>query len=160
LTDGQGRTVSFRNVVVIMTSNLGGELWRNGGSVPREAVMGVLRQSFRPEFLNRVDEVVVFHSLSEDQIARIVDIQLERVQEFLADRNIHLEVAPAARKHLAAEGWDPAFGARPLKRAIQRELQDKLAMKILEGEIRTGEKVRVGCGKDGLTFTPVKQRGN
>jgi len=160
LTDGQGRTVSFRNVVVIMTSNLGGELWRNGGSVPREAVMGVLRQSFRPEFLNRVDEVVVFHSLSEEQIARIVDIQLERVQEFLADRNIHLEVAPAARKHLAAEGWDPAFGARPLKRAIQRELQDKLAMKILEGEIRTGEKVRVGCGKDGLTFTPVKQRGN
>jgi ATP-dependent Clp protease ATP-binding subunit ClpB len=159
LTDGQGRTVSFRNVVVIMTSNLGGELWQNGGAVSREAVTAVLQRAFRPEFLNRVDEVVVFHPLTAEQIGRIVDIQLERVEELLAGRGIRLNVTPAARRHLAEVGWDPAFGARPLKRAIQRELQDKLAMKILEGEIRTGESVRVDRGKDGLTFTPEKKRG-
>ena len=119
----------------------------------------MLQRAFRPEFLNRVDEVVVFHPLTAEQIGRIVDIQLERVEELLAGRGIRLNVTPAARRHLAEVGWDPAFGARPLKRAIQRELQDKLAMKILEGEIRTGESVRVDRGKDGLTFTPEKKRG-
>jgi ATP-dependent Clp protease ATP-binding subunit ClpB len=156
LTDGQGRTVSFRNAVVIMTSNLGGELWQNGGAVSREAVTAVLQRAFRPEFLNRVDEIVVFQSLTEEQIERIVDIQLERVQGLLADRNIRLEVTPAAKKHLAAAGWDPAFGARPLKRTIQREVQDGLAMKILQGEIRAGETVRIDQGKEGLTFKPKK----
>ncbi len=154
LTDGQGRTVSFRNVVVIMTSNLGGELWQSGGAVSHEAVMAVLRRAFRPEFLNRVDEIVTFHPLTEEQIARIVDIQLKRVQALLVERNIRLDVTPAARRYLAEQGWDPAFGARPLKRAIQRELQDGLAMKILQGEILSGQTVRIDRGKEGLSFTP------
>jgi ATP-dependent Clp protease ATP-binding subunit ClpB len=154
LTDGQGRTVSFRNVVVIMTSNLGGELWQGGGSVSREAVTAVLQRAFRPEFLNRVDEIVIFHPLTEEQITRIVDIQLERVQSLLSDRGIRLDLSPAARRYLAEQGWDPAFGARPLKRAIQRELQDPLAMKILQGEIRPGQTVRIDRGKEGLTFAP------
>jgi len=155
LTDGQGRTVSFRNVVVIMTSNLGGELWLSGETVTREAAMEVLRRAFRPEFLNRVDEVVVFRPLDKEQIARIVDIQLKRVEKLLADRDIRLEVKPGAREFLAEAGWDPAYGARPLKRTIQRELQDPLAMKILQGELLTGMTVRVDRGKEGLTFTPA-----
>jgi len=155
LTDGQGRTVSFRNVVVIMTSNLGGELWLSGETVTREAAMEVLRRAFRPEFLNRVDEVVVFRPLDKEQIARIVDIQLKRVEKLLADRDIRLEVKPGAREFLAEAGWDPAYGARPLKRTIQRELQDPLAMKILQGELLTGMTVRVDRVKEGLTFTPA-----
>jgi ATP-dependent Clp protease ATP-binding subunit ClpB len=152
LTDGQGRTVSFRNVVVIMTSNLGSELWQTGEAVSREAALDVLRRAFRPEFLNRVDEVVVFRPLAKEQIARIVDIQLKRVEKLLADRDIKLEVKPGAREFLAEAGWDPAFGARPLKRTIQREVQDPLAMKILQGELPPGTTVRVDRGKDGLTF--------
>ena len=153
LTDGQGRTVSFRNVVVIMTSNLGGELWLTGETVSREAALEVLRRAFRPEFLNRVDEIVVFRPLAKEQIARIVDIQLKRVEKLLADRDIRLEAKPGAREFLAEAGWDPAYGARPLKRTIQRELQDPLAMKILQGELLTGMTVRVDRGKEGLTFT-------
>jgi ATP-dependent Clp protease ATP-binding subunit ClpB len=159
LTDGQGRTVSFRNAVVIMTSNLGGELWLEGKTVTREAALEVLRRAFRPEFLNRVDEIVVFHPLGKEQIARIVDIQLKRVEKLLADREIRLEVKPGARAFLGEEGWDPAYGARPLKRTIQRELQDPLAMKILQGELLPGMAVRVDRGKDGLTFTPAA-KGN
>jgi ATP-dependent Clp protease ATP-binding subunit ClpB len=158
LTDGQGRTVSFRNVVVIMTSNLGGELWLGGGEVSREAALEVLRRAFRPEFLNRVDEIVVFRPLAREQIAKIVDIQLERVHRLLADRDITLEVKPGAREYLAEEGWDPAYGARPLKRTIQRELQDPLAMKILQGDVTPGMTVRVERGKEGLTFTPGTKR--
>jgi ATP-dependent Clp protease ATP-binding subunit ClpB len=154
LTDGQGRTVSFRNVVVIMTSNLGGDLWQGGAAVSREAVTAVLQRAFRPEFLNRVDEIVVFHLLTEEEIGRIVDLQLERVQALLTERGIRLDVTAAARRFLAEAGWDPSFGARPLKRAIQRELQDPLAVQILEGTIHGGETVRVDRGKDGLTFTP------
>jgi ATP-dependent Clp protease ATP-binding subunit ClpB len=153
LTDGQGRTVSFRNAVVIMTSNLGGELWQSGESVPRDAVTAVLQRTFRPEFLNRVDEIVIFHPLTREQIARIVGIQLERLQALLADRDIRLEVTPAAREFLAERGWDPAFGARPLKRAVQRELQDPLAMKILAGEIPPGRTVQVDRAKEGLSFS-------
>ncbi|MBN1438079.1 MAG: ATP-dependent chaperone ClpB [Anaerolineales bacterium] len=156
LTDGQGRTVSFRNVVAIMTSNLGGELWQNGAAVSREAVTAILQRAFRPEFLNRVDEIVIFQPLTEEQIGRIVEIQLERVEVLLAEKNIRLEVTPAARRHLAEQGWDPAFGARPLKRAIQRALQDGLAMKILQGEISAGQTVRVDRGKDGLNFSPKR----
>ncbi len=155
LTDGQGRTVSFRNVVVIMTSNLGSELWQTGEIVSREAALEVLRRAFRPEFLNRVDEVVVFRPLAKEQIARIVDIQLKRVEKLLADRDIKLEVKSGAREFLAEAGWDPAYGARPLKRTIQREVQDPLAMKILQGELPPGTTVRVDRGKDGLTFTPA-----
>jgi ATP-dependent Clp protease ATP-binding subunit ClpB len=155
LTDGQGRTVSFKNAVVIMTSNLGSELWQGGGEVSRTAVTAVLQRTFRPEFLNRVDEIVVFRSLTEEDLARIVGIQLARVDRLLAERGIRLEVTPAAEKHLAEAGWDPAYGARPLKRAIQRELQDPLAMKILQGEIRAGETVRVGSDVAGLTFQSI-----
>jgi ATP-dependent Clp protease ATP-binding subunit ClpB len=155
LTDGQGRTVSFKNVVVIMTSNLGGELWEKKEPASRDAVLAVLRHTFRPEFLNRVDEIVVFRALTEEQLARIVRIQLARVDRLLADRGIHLEVTPEAEKRLAEAGWDPAYGARPLKRAIQRQLQDPLALKILQGDIRAGETVRVGADASGLTFLPV-----
>ncbi len=155
LTDGQGRTVSFRNVVVIMTSNLGGELWLGGETVTREAALEVLQRAFRPEFLNRVDEIVIFRPLAKEQITRIVDIQLKRVEKLLADRDIRLEVKPGAREYLAEAGWDPAYGARPLKRAIQRELQDPLAMEILQGELLPGMTVRVDRGKEGLAFAPA-----
>jgi ATP-dependent Clp protease ATP-binding subunit ClpB len=158
LTDGQGRTVSFRNVLLIMTSNLGSELWQSGVAVSREAVLAVLGRSFRPEFLNRIDEIVIFQPLTEKQIEQIVDIQLERVQARLTDRNIRLEVTPAARKYLAEAGWDPVFGARPLKRALQRELQDPISIQILEGKIHDGDTVRADRGKDGLTFIPVAKK--
>jgi ATP-dependent Clp protease ATP-binding subunit ClpB len=158
LTDGQGRTVSFRNVVVIMTSNLGGELWLEGKTVSRDAAMEVLRRAFRPEFLNRVDEIVVFRPLAREQIAKIVDIQLERVYRLLAERDIRLEVSDGAREFLAEKGWDPSFGARPLKRTIQREVQDPLAMKILQGDVVPGMTVRVDRGKEALTFTPAAKR--
>ncbi len=156
MTDGQGRTVDFRNTVVIMTSNLGNELWMGGGNeVTRDMLTHVLQAHFRPEFLNRIDEIVVFQPLSREHIAQIVDIQLRRVSSLLAERGFQLEVSEAAREHLADAGYDPDFGARPLKRTIQRELQDPLAMKILSGELNEGELIRVDRGADGLTFTPI-----
>ncbi len=153
LTDGQGRTVDFRNTVVIMTSNLGNTLWEGGRSVSRDEIVQVLQNHFRPEFLNRIDEIVVFHPLTREHIAGIVDIQLRRVAALLQDRGYRLEVTPEARAYLAEVGYDPQFGARPLKRAIQRELQDPLALKILAGEFREGDTIRVDRGKEGLTFT-------
>ena len=155
LTDGHGRTVDFKNTVVIMTSNLGGELWSQNGRASREAVLNVLRGHFRPEFLNRIDEVVTFHSLTEEHLKQIVDIQLERVRRLLTERRLGLEVSDRAKAHLAQAGWDPAFGARPLKRAIQRELQDPLALQVLRGAFKEGETVRVDAGADGLSFTAV-----
>jgi ATP-dependent Clp protease ATP-binding subunit ClpB len=155
LTDGQGRTVDFRNTLVIMTSNLGGELWLGAGSLTREQVNRVLQAHFRPEFLNRIDEVVVFHPLTREDLAQIVEIQLSRVSALLADKGYTLEVSPQAREFLAEVGFDPDFGARPLKRAIQRELQDPLAMKLLAGELKPGETIRVERGPEGLSFTPV-----
>src|SRR5205085_10493679 len=159
LTDGQGRTVDFKNTVVIMTSNLGGELWASAGSrpVPRESLMEILRQHFRPEFLNRVDEIVVFHSLTLEQIKQIVDVQLARVRKLLADRGLKLEVTDAAKGYLAREGWDPTYGARPLKRAIQTHLQDPLALKILQGEFHEGDTVRVDFDGQGLVFTATAE---
>ncbi len=157
LTDGQGRTVDFKNTVVILTSNLGGELWAQNGRASREAVFSLLRQHFRPEFLNRLDEVVTFHSLDERHLKQIVEIQLERVRRLLAERRLGLEVSDRAKAYLAQAGWDPAYGARPLKRAIQRELQDPLALKLLQGEFREGETVRVDADGAGLTFTAVAQ---
>jgi ATP-dependent Clp protease ATP-binding subunit ClpB len=155
LTDGQGRTVDFRNTVVIMTSNLGSELWRNGGgAVDREAVTRVLQAHFRPEFLNRIDEIVVFHQLDKEQLAVIVDIQLKRVGRLLREKGFSLEVTPEAKSFLAETGYDPDYGARPLKRAIQRELQDPLALKILAGEFKPGETILVDRGLQALTFTP------
>jgi ATP-dependent Clp protease ATP-binding subunit ClpB len=123
--------------------------------VPREAVLGVLRQHFRPEFLNRIDEVVVFHNLTPEHLKQIVDIQLDHVRRRLAERRLTLEVSEAAKTFLAETGWDPAYGARPLKRAIQRELQDPLALKLLAGEFRDGDAVRVDAGGNALTFTVV-----
>ena len=152
LTDGQGRTVDFRNTVIIMTSNLGSELWLSGRPVERDAVMGVLARSFRPEFLNRIDEIVVFHPLSRENLREIVKIQLMRVQALLRDRGLNLDITPEALDYLAEVGWDPDYGARPLKRAIQREVQDPLALKVLSGELHPGETVQVTRGAQGLAF--------
>jgi ATP-dependent Clp protease ATP-binding subunit ClpB len=157
LTDGQGRTVDFRNTVVIMTSNLGNQLWEGEKEVTRDAINRVLQNHFRPEFLNRIDEIVVFHLLTRDQLTEVVDFQLKRVSKLLGDKGYDLVVSQAAKEYLAEEGYDPAFGARPLKRAIQRELQDPLALKILAGEFREGDVIEVEQGKDGLVFsTAVK----
>ncbi|MCS6849506.1 MAG: ATP-dependent chaperone ClpB [Anaerolineae bacterium] len=147
LTDGQGRTVDFRNTVVIMTSNLlaGEDLER----MSRDEIVRRLQRFFRPEFLNRIDEIVVFHPLDERHIEQIVDIQLNRLRKLLADRKLALELTPAAKRHLAQVGYDPAFGARPLKRAIQHELQDPLSLAILEGRYHEGDTVRVDA-RDGV----------
>jgi ATP-dependent Clp protease ATP-binding subunit ClpB len=134
LTDGKGRTVDFKNTVIIMTSNVGPGL---SESNIREA----LRQHFKPEFLNRIDDIIVFKSLGKQEIARIIDIQLESLRNYLADRKVTLELTPAAREALFNEGYDPSFGARPLKRAIQKLLADPLALKILEGDIQQGDHV-------------------
>ena len=153
LTDGQGRTVDFRNTVIIMTSNLGSELWQSGKTdVSRDEITQALRQHFRPEFINRIDEIVVFHKLAKEQLEKIVDIQLERVNQLIADRGYQLEIDESARKYLADVGYDPDYGARPLKRAIQRELQDPFAMKFLSGEILPGSTIMVTKGVDRLEF--------
>jgi ATP-dependent Clp protease ATP-binding subunit ClpB len=162
LTDGQGRTVDFRNAVVIMTSNLANELWMGGSEAQahtpgRDEITRVLQASFRPEFLNRIDEIVIFHPLAREHLAAIVDIQLRRVAALLEERGHALEVTAAAREYLAEAGYDPDYGARPLKRAIQRELQDPLALQILSGQFHEGEAVRVDRGPQGLVFTPVAQ---
>jgi len=151
LTDGQGRTVDFRNTVVIMTSNLGSELWLSG-SASREQINHVLQEAFRPEFLNRIDEVVVFHPLERKHLTHIVEIQLRKVMGLLKDKGILLEVDEPAREYLADTGYDPDYGARPLKRTIQRELQDPLALRILSGDFHAGEVIRVTRGSDGLEF--------
>ncbi len=152
LTDGQGRTVDFRNTVVIMTSNLGNQLWDGGRSVARDEITRVLQQHFRPEFLNRVDEIVIFHSLTREHLGAIVEIQLQRVAKLLQDRGYRLEVPQPVREYLVEAGYDPDFGARPLKRAIQRELQDPLAVKILSGDFREGDLICVERGPEGLAF--------
>ena len=157
LTDGQGRTVDFRNTVVIMTSNLGNQLWEGEQQVTRDAINRVLQNHFRPEFLNRIDEIVVFQPLTRAELAEVVDFQLRRVSKLLADKGYVLEVSKAAKEFLAEEGYDPAFGARPLKRTIQRELQDPLALKILSGEFREGDVIEVDKGRDGLVFTTAVQ---
>jgi ATP-dependent Clp protease ATP-binding subunit ClpB len=153
LTDGQGRTVDFRNTVVIMTSNLGNQLWEGEHTVTRDALNHVLQEHFRPEFLNRIDEIVVFHPLRKEHLAEIVQIQMRHVQKLLADRGYHLEVSDQAREYIAEVGYDPTFGARPLKRAIQRELQDPLALRILAGEFDEGDTILVERGPEGLTLT-------
>ena len=162
LTDGQGRTVDFRNTVLIMTSNLGGQLIQEMSNRPfeevREAVMGVLRDHFRPEFLNRVDDIIVFKPLTQDQLGAIVDIQLARLQRRLDERKIVLEVTEAARKLLIERGWDPVYGARPLKRTIQRIVQDPLAMQLLEGRFSDGDMVVVDAKGGGLTFANAKSQ--
>ncbi|MFN2211940.1 MAG: ATP-dependent chaperone ClpB [Anaerolineales bacterium] len=155
LTDGHGRTVDFRNTVIIMTSNLGNQLWEGGHRVSRDEITTVLQAHFRPEFLNRIDEIVIFHQLDRDHLRQIVEIQLHRVADLLAERGFGLEVMPEAVDFLTEVGYDPDFGARPLKRAIQRELQDPLALSILSGDFLEGETIRVERGEQGLEFTPV-----
>jgi ATP-dependent Clp protease ATP-binding subunit ClpB len=147
LTDGHGRTVDFKNTVIIMTSNVGSHWFQEmGGAVDgelRERVMEALRLQFRPEFLNRLDEIVIFNALTEHEIGRIVEIQLALLQKRLAERKLTLVVTERAKQVLAREGFDPAYGARPLKRAIQRHIQDVLALKLIEGEFRDGDAIRV-----------------
>jgi len=154
LTDGQGRTVDFRNTVVIMTSNLGSHIFREyeRPEKVRPLLMQELRNTLRPEFLNRIDEVVIFMPLGHEQIEQIVDIQLEHLRRRLAARRIGLEVTEAAKKVLASEGYDPTFGARPLKRTIQRLVQDPLALRILEHEFNEGDTVVVDALGPELVF--------
>jgi len=157
LTDGQGRTVDFKNTLIILTSNLGSEYLANlkdgeDSSAVRDQVMGVVRQAFRPEFLNRLDEIILFNRLSRRDMTSIVDIQLQRLQDLLADRKLALDLDTKAKEWLAEAGYDPVYGARPLKRVIQRELQNPLATMILEGRFKPGEDIKVSADKNGLTI--------
>jgi ATP-dependent Clp protease ATP-binding subunit ClpB len=157
LTDGQGHTVDFRNTLIVMTSNLGAEYLVNqpegqDSDAVRDLVMGAVRAHFRPEFLNRVDEIILFHRLQRKDMERIVDIQIKGLDRLLADRKIVIELDSAARDWLAEKGYDPAYGARPLKRVIQKNLQDPLAEMILSGRVKDGEKVKISATKFGLTF--------
>ncbi|NUO36394.1 MAG: ATP-dependent chaperone ClpB [Dermatophilaceae bacterium] len=156
LTDGQGRTVDFRNVILVLTSNLGSQFLTDPLLSPearRESVMGVVRSSFKPEFLNRLDEVVVFDALSRDDLAHIVDLQVRAFAARLSDRRITLEVTDAARQWLAERGFDPAYGARPLRRLVQREIGDRLARGLLSGDVRDGSTVTVGVDEAGQELT-------
>jgi ATP-dependent Clp protease ATP-binding subunit ClpB len=162
LTDSKGRVVDFKNTVLIMTSNLGASFLQGENlasdaafDAARDQVMDLLRQNFRPEFLNRVDDIVIFRPLQESQLAKIVDLRLADLQRMLADRNIHITLTDAARHQLFLTGYDRAYGARPLKRAIQRLIQDPLAMKILDGEVQHGDRVQLDADPlhNQLTFT-------
>jgi ATP-dependent Clp protease ATP-binding subunit ClpB len=160
LTDGQGRTVDFRNTLIVLTSNLGSEYLAalpDGADVneARGAVMEVVRQAFRPEFLNRLDEILLFRRLSRADMTGIVAIQLRQLQKLLDDRKIILEVDDEARRWLAEAGYDPVYGARPLKRVIQRELQNPLALELLEGRIQDGDTVLVTASPLGLLLEPA-----
>jgi ATP-dependent Clp protease ATP-binding subunit ClpB len=162
LTDGQGRTVDFKNAVVIMTSNIGshrildyrGSFEGQNYERMKEAVLEEMRAHFRPEFLNRVDDVIVFHALTEENLKQIVDIQLQRLRQRLDERHIQLTLTDAAKTHLVRSGYDPAYGARPLKRAIQREIETNLGKLILQGKVRDGQTINVDVDKqrDALTF--------
>jgi ATP-dependent Clp protease ATP-binding subunit ClpB len=159
LTDSKGRTVDFKNTVLIMTSNLGSreiQTVSDDEKQVREAVTQVLREHFKPEFLNRIDDIVIFHRLSRDQISQIIDVQLERLRQMLRERNISIVLDDAARELLAREGYDPNFGARPLKRAIQTLIQNPLAMKLLRGEIVPGQTVTVSARDGEMKFATDK----
>jgi ATP-dependent Clp protease ATP-binding subunit ClpB len=176
LTDGQGRTVDFKNTIIVMTSNLGssiiqdfvlkgdgrskmGDGKKTSSQLPtpnsqlEELVMAELKRHFRPEFLNRVDDVIIFQSLDESEIELIVDIQLEKLKQRLAQQNLTLDVDAAAKKLLAREGYDPQFGARPLKRAVQEHILNPLSMRLLEGEFKPGDKIKVSANAEELVFT-------
>ncbi len=157
LTDGQGRTVDFKNTLIIMTSNLGSEFLVNLGENQdvdevRDQVMGVVRSAFRPEFLNRLDDIILFHRLKRSNMSAIVDIQIARLKKLLIDRKIEIELSDAARHELAEKGYDPAYGARPLKRVIQKLVQDPLAEEILAGDVKDGDKVKVDVKNGAITF--------
>ncbi len=168
LTDGQGHVVDFRNTVVIMTSNVGTEYARRGGALgftrgqdaeaeeSRRRMMAALKKTFRPEFINRVDEIIVFKSLTIEDVEQIVDLQMAEVQERLAEYEIEVTLTPAAKHWLAEQGYDPQFGARPLRRAIQRHVENPLSVRILQGTLKAGDRVTVGAGEEGLTFQTVE----
>jgi ATP-dependent Clp protease ATP-binding subunit ClpB len=165
LTDGQGHTVDFRNTVIILTSNLGAEHLANqpegqDSIAVRPQVMAAVRAHFRPEFLNRLDEIILFHRLTREHMDTIVDIQIERLTKLLQDRKIKVALDAKAKKWLAETGYDPVFGARPLKRVIQRSLQDPLATLILEGKIGDGATVKVSGGKRGLIINGMEFAAN
>jgi len=160
LTDGQGRTVNFKNTVIIMTSNVGSQWISEMGVQDREEmrqkVLAAMRQRFRPEFLNRVDEIMIFSRLTREQLVQIVEIQVRHLEELLSARRIVLRISPEARAALAEEGYDPVYGARPLKRAIQRRIQDPLAMYLLRGEFHEGDTVQVDFADGAYTFSRVR----
>ncbi len=155
LTDGHGRTVDFKNTVIIMTSNIGSELWMHGADVKREQFNRLLQAHFRPEFLNRIDEIIIFHPLGKEHLREIVRIQMQHVERLLRNKEISVAVTPEAEQYLADVGYDPDFGARPLKRAIQRELQDPLALQILAGDFSAGDRIIVDSAGDRLEFKKV-----
>jgi ATP-dependent Clp protease ATP-binding subunit ClpB len=157
MTDGQGRTVDFKNTVIIMTSNLGSQYIQELAATDRKEmerlVTAALRESFKPEFLNRIDETIIFNNLGREEIAAIVDIQLKRLRKNLASRKIALDLSEKAKTLIAEKGYDPVYGARPLKRTIQRMIQDPLAVKILAGEFKEGDRVKVDAHGDELVFS-------
>jgi ATP-dependent Clp protease ATP-binding subunit ClpB len=158
LTDSQGRTVDFKNTIVIMTSNIGSQFILDttaSQETVEEKVLQTVRDNFKPEFLNRVDEIVVFHRLGPEHIEKIVGIQLEHLTQRLTERNITLQLTEEAMKYLAQKGYDPAYGARPLKRLIQREIENSLALKLLDGTFRDGDTIEVDVDGDGLAFRSV-----
>lgn len=158
LTDGQGRTVDFRNTVIIMTSNLGSQWIQQYGATDyarmKAMVTETLKESFKPEFLNRIDEVAIYHSLPLEEIKKIVDIQAAELVKRLAERHLQLEISDKAKEYLAHEGFDPAYGARPLKRTLQRNIQDPLALMLLDGKFQEGDTIRVdlSISGDGLVI--------
>jgi len=157
LTDGQGRTVDFRNTVIVMTSNLGSHLIQElageeNYDAMKSALMDVVGQHFRPEFINRVDDVVVFHPLGREHIRKIVDIQLGYLHDRLADRDMRVHLSDEARDKLADAGFDPVYGARPLRRAIQQQIENPLAAEILQGKFKPGDVIEVGVDHDRLEF--------
>jgi ATP-dependent Clp protease ATP-binding subunit ClpB len=165
LTDGQGRTVDFTNTIVVMTSNIGSqmiqEITRERGTLDeiKEAVKEILKEKFLPEFLNRIDETIVFHPLSREEIGRIVEAQVERLQGLLAEQDVSLEITQAAKNAIAAEGYDPTFGARPLKRVIQQRIQNPLATELLRGRIPAGSGVRIDYQREQFVFEPLSAAG-
>ncbi|MGB1527008.1 MAG: AAA family ATPase, partial [Miltoncostaeaceae bacterium] len=156
LTDGQGRVVDFRNTVVIMTSNIGSQFMLDGvdGEITAERVMGALRDHFRPEFLNRVDEIVQFQKLDRSDIDRVVDLQMAGLETRLQEQDICLVLTPEAREMIAGEGYNPAYGARPLKRVIQKRVQDPLALEMLTGAVKPGEEIEVSVSDGALVMAP------
>jgi ATP-dependent Clp protease ATP-binding subunit ClpB len=163
LTDGQGRTVDFKNTLIILTSNIGAQYLveqKEGEDTEavRDEVMAEVRARFRPEFLNRLDEIILFHRLQRSDMGQIVDIQMGRLQKLVEDRNITIDLDDAARTWLANRGYDPAYGARPLKRVIQKQVQDPLAEQILAGGVKDGDTVKVSVRDGAITINgwPVK----
>ena len=167
LTDGQGRTVDFRNVILILTSNMGSQFLVDptmDEQAKKDAVMGVVNASFKPEFLNRLDDIIIFEPLSTEDLAKIVDIQVAQLARRLAQRRLTLVVTPAASEWLGVTGYDPAYGARPLRRLVQREIGDRLAKGLLSGAILDGDTVVVDVNpdvaEDGLTVTAERSESD